>query len=426
MMNESNLKNFEPSVEPVCHTASSENRKHSRGSRQLIAVALCCSLLGGVVGAGGTAYLTDRQRVEAKDTSNPSYQSDVISTVALTSSKREMSLSDVYETNVNSVVGITTSITSTNSFGFRTQAAASGTGFILTEDGYILTNQHVIEDADSITVTMYDGTSYTAELIGFDESNDIAVLKIEASGLPAVTIGDSDSLRVGDSVIAIGNPLGELTFSLTHGVISALDREVTLSSKTTMELIQTDCAINSGNSGGPLFNLYGEVIGITNAKYSSSSSGEASIDNIGFAIPINSILDIVESIIDKGYILKPYIGVSVSNVSNEMKKYGLPTGAVVSSVAGDSPAEKAGLKENDIITKVNGTSITQSSELTRIVQKSSAGSKLALTIYRQGETIELTVTVAEKERSALGDLSETTTSTQQQGTQSVPPRKFGY
>ena len=174
--------------------------------------------------------------------------------------------------------------------GFQTTAAASGSGFILTDNGYVLTNYHVIEDASSITVTMYDGSSYDAALVGYDESNDIAVLKIEAEGLTPVVLGDSDHLNVGDSVVAIETPWESLPFSLTSGAVSALDREITLSNGVTMDLIQTDCAINSGNSGGALFNLYGEVIGITNAKYSGSgSSSEASIDNIGFAIPINHV-----------------------------------------------------------------------------------------------------------------------------------------
>ena len=186
----------------------------------------------------------------------------------------------------------------------------------------------MINGANSITVTLYDGSKYEAELIGEDASNDIAVLKIEAQNLTPVVLGSSDSLKVGEDVVAIGNPLGELTFSLTKGTVSALNRAITLSSGVTMNLIQTDCAINSGNSGGALFNLYGEVVGITNAKYSSSGySGQASIDNIGFAIPINSVRDIVTSIIEKGYISKPYIGVSVSNVSAESQSYGLPQGA---------------------------------------------------------------------------------------------------
>ena len=440
MMNESHDRKYEdlsesagPALVPQTF-APQTGWKRSRRGIGLVALALCCSLLGGAVGAGGMAYLNGSQGTGGQATVMTAVAQGAelttvssVSNAVLTDSRQELSYSEIYEGNVNSVVGITTSITTTNSFGFTTEAAASGTGFILTEDGYILTNQHVIEDANSITVTMYDGTSYTADLIGFDESNDIAVLKVDDAELKPVTLGDSDSLKVGDSVSAIGNPLGELTFSLTHGVISALDREVTLSSKTTMELIQTDCAINSGNSGGPLFNAYGEVIGITNAKYSSNSSGEASIDNIGFAIPINSILDIVESIIDNGYILKPYIGVSISNVSSEMTRYGLPKGVVVNSVAEDSPAADAGLKANDIITKVNGTAVTDSSAFTRTIQKSAEGSKLTLTVYRQGNTLELTVTVVEKEQSALGETAEETqTTTSQKSPQNSFPWGFGY
>ena len=294
-------------------------KKHTAG--RVVALALCCSLLGGAVGAGAMAIGTSM--TGSSGGSRSSSTSTILQgdrpTSAINVSKidtsKEMTAAEVYAANVNSTVGITTSIT-TNYWGYQTTAAASGSGFILTADGYILTNYHVIENSNSVKVTMYDGTSY-------DESNDIAVLKIDATGLTPVVLGDSDELNVGDSVVAIGNPLGELTFSLTSGAVSALNREVTLSSNVTMDLIQTDCAINSGNSGGALFNLYGEVIGITNAKYSSSgSSNEASIDNIGFAIPINSVRSIVESIIKNGYIVKPYIGVSVEDVSSEMTSYG--------------------------------------------------------------------------------------------------------
>ncbi len=283
-----------------------------------------------------------------------------------------MTPAEVYAQNVNSTVGITTSIT-TNYWGYQTQSAAAGSGFILTADGYILTNYHVVEDSNSITVSLYDGTEYDATLVGCDESNDIAVLKIDAEGLTPVVLGDSDNLNVGDQVVAIGNPLGELTFSLTTGVVSALNREVTLSSNVTMNLIQTDCAINSGNSGGALLNLNGEVIGITNAKYSSSSSSsEASIDNIGFAIPLNHVKNIVKSIIETGSITKPYIGVTVSSVSSEAQGYGVPTGAAVRSVEADSPAAKAGLEENDIITEVDGTAINSSTELVNYVGEKDA------------------------------------------------------
>lgn len=205
---------------------------------------------------------------------------------------------------------------------------------------------------------------------------------------------------MGDNVVAIGNPLGELTFSLTSGVVSALDREIT-TNNGTMNLIQTDCAINSGNSGGALFNMYGEVIGITNAKYSSSSSGEASIDNIGFAIPVDQIKNMVSSIIEKGYISKPFIGVSVADVSSEMISYGIPEGAVVKEVTDDSPARKAGLEINDIITKADDTEITNSSNLVSYVRGLEKGKTLNLTVYRSGETKEIKLTVEETQISAL-------------------------
>lgn len=396
-------------------------KKHTAG--RVVALALCCSLLGGAVGAGAMAIGTSM--TGSSGGSRSSSTSTILQgdrpTSAINVSKidtsKEMTAAEVYAANVNSTVGITTSIT-TNYWGYQTTAAASGSGFILTADGYILTNYHVIENSNSVKVTMYDGTSYDATIVGYDESNDIAVLKIDATGLTPVVLGDSDELNVGDSVVAIGNPLGELTFSLTSGAVSALNREVTLSSNVTMDLIQTDCAINSGNSGGALFNLYGEVIGITNAKYSSSgSSGEASIDNIGFAIPINSVRSIVESIIKNGYIVKPYIGVSVEDVSSEMTSYGLPVGAVVRSVTDGAPAAQAGLQANDIITAVDGTEISGSNDLVQIVTAKKAGDTLKLSVYRQGQTLELTVTVAEQKQSAQAGSSDTQQSQQQDQSQ---------
>ncbi|MBQ7341073.1 MAG: trypsin-like peptidase domain-containing protein [Oscillospiraceae bacterium] len=324
-------------------------------------------------------------------------ENTVLDTVKIDTGKL-MTPAEVYAANVNSTVGITTA-TTTNFWGYQTTSAASGSGFILTEDGYILTNYHVVKSSDTITVSLYDGTTYQATLIGYDESNDIAVLKVEAEKLSPVVLGNSDNMNVGDSVVAIGNPLGELTFSLTSGAISAMDREITMSNGATMNLTQTDCAINSGNSGGALFNLYGEVIGVTNAKYSSSGS-EASIDNIGFAIPINSIRSIVESIIEKGYVAKPYIGVSVTDVSEETQSYGLPKGAAVRSVVEDGPAEASGVQVNDIITAIGGTEISGRNELSQAVSKAQPGDVLKLTIYRKGKTLQLSVTVGEQIQSA--------------------------
>ena len=392
---------------------------------KVIAIALVCSLLGGLFGAGGM-FLTGQLfaiQPELNAQGNVSNllegnrENTVLATTQIKTDKL-MTPAEVYAANVNSTVGITTSIT-TNYWGYQTTSAASGSGFIFSDDGYILTNYHVIEDSDSITVSMYDGSSYEAVLIGYDESNDVAVLKIEAENLVPVILGDSENLNVGDSVVAIGNPLGELTFSLTSGAISAKDREITMSSGSTMRLMQTDCAINSGNSGGALFNLYGEVIGITNAKYSSSSSTGASIDNIGFAIPINTARKIAESIIEKGYVVKPYIGVSVADVSAETQSYGLPQGAAVRVVNEDSPASAAGLQLNDIITNVNGQQITGSSDLVRIVTDSAVGDVLNLTVYRQGQTISISITVGEKIQSALEDSSS-------QNPSNIPQNPWGY
>ena len=394
-----------------------------RSAFSIIALALCCSLLGGLLGAGGAVLLTRQQQEETPpvNTSNVlvGVRENSVIEISEIDTGKIMTPAEVYAANVNSTVGITTSVT-TNFWGYQTTAAASGSGFILSDDGYILTNHHVIEDSDSISVRLYNGESYEAALIGYDESFDIAVLKVEAEGLAPVILGDSDNMNVGDSVVAIGNPLGELTFSLTAGAVSALNREVTMSNGITMNLIQTDCAINSGNSGGALFNLYGEVVGITNAKYSSSSSNEASIDNIGFAIPVNDVRGIVESIIEKGYISKPYIGVSVTDVSAETQSYGLPQGAAIKSVSEDSPAAQAGLQVNDIITKVNGTDITGKSDLVQIVGEAAVGDTLALSVYRQGTVIEMTLTVGEKIQSALEENETTQQPQQSQGSQTFP------
>ena len=383
-----------------------------------VALALCCSLIGGILGAGACIYTQDRF-FDFQENVSTAYKGDrentVIETVTVDTGKL-MSAAEVYAANVNSTVGITTSVT-TNYWGYQTTSAASGSGFVLTDDGYILTNQHVIENSDSITVTFYNGTSLPAELIGYDASNDIAVLKVNAENLQPVILGDSGNTNVGDEVVAIGNPLGELTFSLTQGVVSALDRQVTTSSNTTMNLMQTDCAINSGNSGGALFNLYGEVIGITNAKYSSGTSAEASIDNIGFAIPVNQIKGIVESLIEKGYISKPYIGVRVTDVSEETQRYGFPKGASVYEITKDSPAESAGLKVNDIIVAVDTKEITGSSDLVSVIKNCQVGQIITLTVYRNSSYIELTMTIGEQIQSA--------TEQQQQQQQQQLPSDYG-
>lgn len=403
-------------------------KKLRKKTGRIIALVLCCSLLSGVIGAGGilaAMNLAHGEPASAKKLTTivEGLRETAAIQVAQVDTSRELTAAEVYAANVQSTVGITTS-TTTNFWGYQTTSAASGSGFILSSDGYILTNYHVVQGSDSITVSLYNGAAYDAKLLGYDESNDIAVLKVDATGLPPVILGDSDKLNVGENVVAIGNPLGELTFSLTAGLVSAKDRQVTLSGGVTMNLIQTDTAINSGNSGGALFNLNGEVIGITNAKYSSSSSSEASIDNIGFAIPINSVRSIVESIIEKGYIVKPYIGVSISDVSAESQLYGLPQGAAVLATAEDGPAQASGIQRGDIVTKVNDTVITGSNDLKRIVSASKPGDTLALTIYRQGESLTVSLTVQEQLQDALGQ-DEAAQTQPQQLPQGNTPWRFG-
>ena len=400
-----------PSEQPSEQPVPENHPKKGKGKKVLaiilaIVIALSCALIGGVVGAF-MVYENEDGRLDKNFpyASNPSDQDTTVlegerENVTIDINKIDtskiMTAAEVYALNVNSTVGITTSITTTNYWGYSTTSAAAGSGFIYSDDGYIITNYHVVEDSDSITVSYYDGSTQKAELVGYDESNDVAVLKVSAKNLTPVIIGNSDNLNVGDSVVAIGNPLGELTFSLTAGTVSALDREVTFSGGITMNLIQTDCAINSGNSGGALFNLYGEVIGVTNAKYSGNSSSGATIDNIGFAIPMNTVRTIVDSIIQHGYVVTPYIGVSVTDVSEEAIGYGNPQGASIQGVVADGPADQAGLQTSDIVTHINGVAISGASDLKKIVSGSKPGDELKLTIYRKGETVELTLTVGQK------------------------------
>ena len=422
-------------------------KKKKGGWAKVLALILCCAIVGGLAGFGGAAYAQSRtssselsagetpavQEALPEPEQTPAPQESAVDedSVSIQTGRRDSSListsdvdtgrlmtaAEVYAVNVGSTVGITAEGITTNYWGYSTTSAASGSGFIISEEGYIITNYHVIEGSRSVTVSTYDGKSYKAEMVGGDESNDIAVLKIEAEGLTPVVLGDSSNMNVGDTVIAIGNPLGELTFSLTQGVISALNRDVTLSGGTSMNLIQTDCAINSGNSGGALFNLYGEVIGITNAKYSSSSSSSsASIDNIGFAIPVNNIRQIVESIIENGYISKPYIGVSVSTVSDDASIYA-KAGARVAAVTEGAPADEAGLRENDIIFAVDGETISTSSELVAIVTAKKPGDVITLSVYRDREEIEIRVVIGEQIQSAEMSFEEEETQ---------PYESYGY
>ena len=405
-MDGNGTNNFTGYQYTVSQTPQAPKKKQHRGGAWVVALALCFAILGGAIGGGTVWLLTHNNTTSAGGSSSTTIQQGRHENVTVDINEIEtgklMTAAEVYAKNVNSTVGIQTSITSTNLWGQQTTSAASGSGFILTADGYIVTNYHVIQNANSVTVSTYGGASYNAKIVGYDESNDLAVLKIEATGLSPVVLSSSEKLNVGDTVLAIGNPLGELTFSLTTGVVSALNREVNFSGGTVMDLLQTDCAINSGNSGGALFNLYGEVVGITNAKYSGSSSSGASIDNIAFAIPIDSVRAIVESIIEKGYYAKPVIGVSVTDVDENSRQLGIPAGAWVKEVTAGGAAEAAGIQANDVITAINGTEISGVSDLKRILAKASAGDELSLVIWRKNQSLTLTVVVREAKVSNAG------------------------
>ena len=310
-----------------------------------------------------------------------------------------LTASQVYAQNVQSVVLIEATITA-EYFGQTSTGVSRGSGFILTENGYVVTNCHVVEGATSAKVVLHDGTSYPAALVGQDSTNDLAVLKVEASGLDAAELGSSDGLIVGDQVVAIGNPLGELTSTLTVGYVSAKERTVDADG-TVITMIQTDAAINSGNSGGPLFNMKGQVVGITTAKYSGSTSTGASIEGIGFAIPISDVQEYIQDLIEYGYIKSAYLGVMVQNMDTSVASiYGLPVGAYVASVEDGYCAKRSGIMEKDIIIGVGDEVIEDLSDLTRALRKFEPGEQVIVTVYRAGQVLELQVTLDERPASA--------------------------
>lgn len=316
--------------------------------------------------------------------------------VRVPSAQGYMTPAQVYANCVNSVVAIDCISTGRNNFGQYVEVPSSGSGFILSEDGYIVTNYHVVENCSSIEISMYDGTTYAAEYIGGNEANDIALIKVDGKNLPPVTIGSSSDLIVGDQVVAIGNPLGELASTLTVGYVSAKDRIVT-SEGTQINMLQTDAAINPGNSGGPLFNMYGEVVGITSAKYSGTTTSGATIEGIGFAIPTDDVIMMLEDLRTFGHVTGGYLGVTVTEVDQETTElYGLPQGVLIRDVMPGSCAEKAGMRSRDIIIDIAGNEVKNLNSLSRALNKCKAGQEVTVTVYRSGSEVELTVILDER------------------------------
>lgn len=317
-----------------------------------------------------------------------------------------ISASQIYANACQQVVGISSEVTYTNIFGMTTSAPVSGSGFIVSENGYILTNYHVIEYAYEggfdVSVMLHDGTRYDAAIVGVDADNDVAVLKIDAANLKPVTFGDSDDLAVGEEAYVVGNPLGELDFSMTTGHVSALDRLInTDENSSSINMFQLDAAVNPGNSGGPVYNAKGEVIGVVTAKYSKTG-----VEGLGFAIPINDAASIANDLITKGYVTgKAYMGVRLDDRYNSMysQYYGMPIGAYVYSVDSGSCAESAGIQAGDIITQLGDVEITSYSDLRQAVRQFSAGDTTELTLYRAGESLTMSITFDEVQPDSNSD-----------------------
>ena len=298
-------------------------------------------------------------------------------------------LQDIYSSVIDSVVSIS-SMTSSGT--------SSGTGIIMSSDGYVITNHHVITGALVISVLTNDNQEYEAALVGSDEMSDLAVLKIDARGLQAAEFGDSSKLRVGDSVVAIGDPLGvQLRGTMTNGIISAINRDLTVGDRT-MTLIQTNAALNNGNSGGPLINCYGQVIGINTVKMSSYYTATASVEGLGFAIPISVAKPIIDELIENGYVAgRPAIGISGDSLPSYYRTYyRLPDGVYVTSVNEGSDAKAKGIREGDIVTAINGEKICSIDELNTVKNQYAAGDEVTLTIYRSGTYYEVTVTLVDQ------------------------------
>ena len=297
--------------------------------------------------------------------------------------EQELSLQELYAACADSIVGITAYPEDQDGYYW-------GTGVIADEAGLIVTNAHVIEGCASAEVTLYNNESYEALLVGADAVSDLALLKIDCSGLPAASFGDISSLSVGDPVAAIGNPLSEeFRSTLTNGIISAIDRGMNYNGHT-MSLLQTNAAINEGNSGGALFNMYGQVVGITNMKMMSYFS---SIEGIGFAIPSSTVKAVVDQLAENGEVRgRPSIGITVGAIPQEaVENYELPEGLYISAVAENSDAAAQGIREGDILLAIDGQSVSTTEEVAAIRDTKSVGDSLRFTIWRQGETFEVDV-----------------------------------
>lgn len=375
-----------------------KRRKHLR----LAALAVCCALLGGIAGGAATGLLLQgRERAAMRPAGRQTAVSGRESTGAEPSAARvastagELTPTQLYEHYAPCVVGVLNLSAVTDLYGKDTMQASTGSGVLLTGDGEILTNYHVVKDCTQLTVTLYDGTEHTAKLLGYEEDSDIALLKIDGTGYRHARLGDSDRLRIGTEVAAIGNPLGDLDYSLNVGYISAKDRDVDLDGPS-IRMMQLDAAINPGNSGGPLFDLRGNVVGVTTAKYSGETVTGATIEGIGFAIPINTAMDIAQQLIENGAVARPVLGVSILDVqdSTTAQQYGVSAlGVYVADVTKGGGAEAAGVQRGDRIIAIDDTAVSSTSTVKSYLADKQVGDTVTLQVERDGKVLTLNVTL---------------------------------
>ena len=363
------------------------------------------ALLAGMIGLGagfGGGYLAVKnympeptviyQTVPAPTTTEAKPEESA-QTPVQASVSTEKTIQEVAESASKTVVEIQVENTTTSFglFGGTYISQSAGSGVIISEDGYIITNNHVVEGAQKVTVTTYDGTTYDAKVIGTDAKSDIGVIKVDATGLNAAVIGDSDALRVGDTAIVIGNPLGTLGGTVTNGIISATDREMTINNQS-MTLIQTNAAINNGNSGGGLFDGSGNLVGIVNARDSGMTGSGSMIEGLGFAIPINTAFSVAQDLMSNGYVTdRPTIGVGLQTLDQDYREY--KAGLYISKIYEGGAAEAAGLMEGDRIIKAEGKDISSYTQLTRVLSGKHVGDTMTMTVEREGEEIEVTLTL---------------------------------
>ena len=369
-------------------------RQHKSMRKTMVIGLVCCGVLGGGLGFGG-GWLASSLSGNTTTLLQSNASKIEVQTV---DAGTEMSVQQVAALNQPSIVEIQTEMVTNGSFLQQYVQTGAGSGIIISQDGYIVTNNHVIEDATSITVRTSDGTSYSAQLVGTDSRTDIAVLKIDATGLQPVTLGNSDNLNVGDTAIAIGNPLGELGGTVTNGIISALDRTIVLDNEE-MTLLQTNAAINPGNSGGGLFNSRGELIGMVVAK----SSGE-DIEGLGFAIPSNLVSQVAQELINNGYVTgRPALGVTVVNITSSQlaMQYGVNSlGVYISEVSSGSAAEQAGLQVGDRIISVDDRVVESYTDLSSILDDHAVGDTIEILVGRNGTTVTVSLTLQEMTQTA--------------------------